>query len=659
MAIVGRDIKSGNDVGISQTARQQGLYVIGANGTGKSTLLANMILSDITQGFGVCLIEPHGDLTKSVLSRIPEKRRRDVILLDMMDSDYPFGLNLFQSDSPTNMIEAAKTASFVMHVFEKVWRVGTDTPQLAQVLRNVTRTLIENPGTTFAEIPLLLWEEPVREKFLANLKNPQTQMFWKQYNLKSTRDRDAYISSTINKVDAYLNEPLIANIVSQERTTIAFRKIMDEGKILLVQLSPQLEEMSRLLGSILIGQLLHAAFSRADTPEEDRRQFNLYCDEYQRFATSDFATLISEARKFRIATTLSHQTLAQLDSANMAAAIASGNHIVFRVSGEDARTLAKNFDIVPTQEVIGQEPVRAPTNDAITFLLKKSHSDPDAIALNRYLEFLLEFAEIEPDKPKMAKVKNRYPNPRGSAVESVMEGIGDAAAVMFFNFLDKRKYKAAQQLKNDAKLALIILNDYFAEVMLKRNNTIPIPKEVIKLFGHKQFLNCESLTSRPECMEVIRNLSFAQKNFAISELRKVGYSGREDEAYNQMVEFLAATFIVAKVLAENPILVETGQYQPRYQTRTYADMEGEMANSLTNQPNYQARVKTIAGEWVIKTQRLPERNSASFPVLLKAIQQQTRETYCTPRETVEQAITKRQTALQEVKTPPTKAKRKD
>jgi hypothetical protein len=157
VTILGSDRETGTDIVISQAARQQGLYVIGANGTGKSTLLAQMILTDISQGYGVCLIEPHGDLTKTVLSRIPENRRKDVILLDMMDSDYPFGLNLFQCDNPTDMNEAAKAANFVMHVFEKVWHVGTSTPQLSQVLRNVTRTLSENPGTTFAEIPLLLW----------------------------------------------------------------------------------------------------------------------------------------------------------------------------------------------------------------------------------------------------------------------------------------------------------------------------------------------------------------------------------------------------------------------------------------------------------------------------------------------------------------------
>jgi hypothetical protein len=168
---------------------------------------------------------------------------------------------------------------------------------------------------------------------------------------------------------------MIANIVSQSKTTIDFRRIMDEGKILLVNLSPQLEEMSRLIGAILIGKLLMAAFSRTDTPEASRRQFNLYCDEYQRFATSDFASLISEARKFRIATTLSDQTLAQIDLGNKSAAMAAGNLIVFRVSGDDAKELARSFDTTPTKEMIGGEPILAPMSDVIGHLVRRGHND--------------------------------------------------------------------------------------------------------------------------------------------------------------------------------------------------------------------------------------------------------------------------------------------
>jgi hypothetical protein len=281
LTVLGTDVKSGREVTIALKERLLEFYVIGANGTGKTTLDLNLILSDISHGFGICLIEPHGDLTRNVIAAMPEDRLKDVIYLDITDSATSFGLNFFESPVGADLTEVAKIASFVMHVFEKVWAVGPETPRLAQVLRNTTRLLIENPGMTFSEIPLLLWEDLVREKLVRCVSNTQTKLFWTQYNRKTPRDRDELIASTMNKVDAYLNEPLIARIVSQSASTIAFRQLMDEGKILLVNLSPQLEEASRLIGAVLIGRLLMAAFSRADTPYDLRRPFLLYCDEFQ------------------------------------------------------------------------------------------------------------------------------------------------------------------------------------------------------------------------------------------------------------------------------------------------------------------------------------------------------------------------------------------
>src|SRR5262249_25057423 len=150
---------------------------------------------------------------------------------------------------------------------------------------------------------------------------------------------------------------------SQSASTTDFRRIMDEGKILLVNLSPQLEEAGRMLAAVIIGRLLMAAFSRSDTPEDRRRPFMLYCDEFQRFATSDFATFLAEARKFKVGTTISNQVLEQLDDINRATALQAGTLGVFRVSGEDSKFLAPSFDTTPTQTLVGEEPIRATPAD--------------------------------------------------------------------------------------------------------------------------------------------------------------------------------------------------------------------------------------------------------------------------------------------------------
>ncbi len=328
-------------------------------------------MQDIAAGYGVGLLDPHGDLTRDVLARMPEKRLREVILLDLLDSDYPFGLNLFSCPDRKNSEQVALTAASVMHVFEKVWDVGPSTPQLAQFLRNICLTLIANRGTTLAEIPLLLQDETARGKLLSNVTNHQVRLFWQTYNKLRPGEQLERASSTLNKVDAFLTQPLIANIVGQS-TTLDFRQIIDQGKILLVQLTPRLEDISSLLGAVIIGQLLNAALSRKDLPERHRRQFNLYADEYQRFATEDFATLLAEARKFGIAITIAHQARSQLDRVNRGASLTAAHKIVFRISGEDSEELSREFDHTPPLPlVIGQRPVLTPVQDVLGHLLNR------------------------------------------------------------------------------------------------------------------------------------------------------------------------------------------------------------------------------------------------------------------------------------------------
>jgi predicted CopG family antitoxin len=214
---------------------------------------------------------------------------------------------------------------------------------------------------------------------LSGDSNVGTGPYWEEYERKPQRERGIYLESFLNKVGAFIDEPMIRNIFGQSKTTLDFRHIMDTGKILLVKLSPEYEEASRLVAATILSKILLAAFSRSAVPEHKRRQFSLYCDEFQRYASSDMATLISEARKFKIATTLAHQTLSQLDEANRTAAAAAGNLIVFRVSGEDGKTLAPSFDSTPQQVVIGFESERASVSDVISHLIKRGHNDPRVV----------------------------------------------------------------------------------------------------------------------------------------------------------------------------------------------------------------------------------------------------------------------------------------
>jgi hypothetical protein len=345
---LGRDIQTGDYVDVPQASRRQGLYITGIQGTGKSVLIENLIIQDIKQNMGVCLLDPHGDLTQAVLSRMPDRRIKDVIYLDISDFRYPFGINPFVCSDPTNPFEVQKIVDQVRHIFEKLLGVSRDTPLLLDYLKNCTRTLIANPGYTMADIPLLLQDAACRKKLVANVSDIDVQRFWRHQDQKKPTDQIYEISSTLRRVDEFL-QPISRPIVGQSTSTIDMRNVMDEGKILLVKLDTSIESVTSLIGSLIIASTLNAAKSRADMPVNKRRQFNLYADEFQRFATEDFATLLEEARKFGIGITIAHQNGSQLEPSLKERARSVANLVVFKVNSKDADELAGEFDITPQE----------------------------------------------------------------------------------------------------------------------------------------------------------------------------------------------------------------------------------------------------------------------------------------------------------------------
>lgn len=387
---LGKDIQTGKYVDVPQASRWQGLYIIGATGTGKSGLIENLIIQDIKQGVGVGLLDPHGDLINAVLTRM-DRREDDVILLDITDYHYPFGINLFSCSDPTNPLEVQKIVEQVKHIFEKLLGVTTNTPLILEYLLKCTQTLIANPGYTMAEIPLLLQDEQCRKRLVANVSDIDVTLFWKRFEGKRPNDREEEAAGILRRVSEFL-QPLTRNLVGQSTSTIDMQSIMDEGKILLVKLSAQYQSISNLIGSILIALILNAAYAR---PTNKRRQFNLYADEFQRFATEDFATLLTEARKFGIATTIAHQARYQpgMTDGIRATTLGAANLVVFRAQPEDATELAGRFDITPQEaweEVIkeqreekkvdaiddGEEVIKAISQQPFDELLK-THANPE------------------------------------------------------------------------------------------------------------------------------------------------------------------------------------------------------------------------------------------------------------------------------------------
>jgi hypothetical protein len=303
--LIGAEGEDGKPVALSTEGRRQGTYILGINGTGKSTLLLNVALQDIAVGDGLCLLDPHGDLVKEVLDRVPPHRAEDVILFDPADIDHPFGLNPFdcppdQRDNPKVVDRICSEVVLTLKkLFEDSWG-----PRLEDLLRNSILTLMASPDASLLDMLLLLTDEGARQGYLSRVTDPIVSRYWKasfpasdpKKPNQSTKQAE-HVSSTLNKIGRFLTNPVIRNIVAQSRSTFDFRNIMDEGKVLLVNLSKgELgEDNSSLLGSVLVGKILIAALSRSDTAVESRRPFHLIVDEYHSFATEPTMALTRQA----------------------------------------------------------------------------------------------------------------------------------------------------------------------------------------------------------------------------------------------------------------------------------------------------------------------------------------------------------------------------
>lgn len=333
--------------GIKRMDRRQHMYVIGKSGTGKTTLIKNLAIQDIKNGEGVCIVDPHGEYVEELLKKIPEDRINDIVYFNPADPDYFIGFNILELPDPQykHLI-----ASGLMAVFTKIW-ANAWSSRMEYILNNAVLALLDTPGTTLLGITRILVDKEYRKEIVGNIKDPVVKAFWiNEYEEWREQFRNEAIAPIQNKVGQFLSTPLIRNIVGQSKSTINIFDIMNEGKILLVNVSKGRigEDNSALLGAMIITKLQLAAMERIKIPEEDRVDFYLYVDEFQNFATDSFASILSEARKYRLNLVIAHQYIGQLvtdTSTKVRDAIFgnAGTIIAFRVGAGDAEFLEKEF----------------------------------------------------------------------------------------------------------------------------------------------------------------------------------------------------------------------------------------------------------------------------------------------------------------------------
>ncbi|MBN1325405.1 type IV secretion system DNA-binding domain-containing protein [Candidatus Falkowbacteria bacterium] len=329
--------------GIKKDDRRRHVYIIGKTGMGKTTLIENMVYADVISGRGVCYVDPHGDTAEKMLSWIPASRINDVVYFNPADYENPISFNVLEKVDPHYR---HLVASGLIGVFKKLWADSWG-PRLEYLLRNAILALLEYPDSTLLGINRLLVDKEYRNKVIAKVQDPVVRQFWtEEYTKYGGQFQVEAIAPIQNKVGQFLSTSLIRNIVGQVQSSIDLRKVMDEGKILILNLSKGRigEDASALFGSMMVTKLQLAAMSRVDMPEEERKDFYLYVDEFQNFATDSFADILSEARKYHLCLNIAHQYVEQLGEVVQPAVFGNvGTMIVFRIGAADAEFLEKEF----------------------------------------------------------------------------------------------------------------------------------------------------------------------------------------------------------------------------------------------------------------------------------------------------------------------------
>ncbi len=448
--LLGRNIYRGVEtkILIDRDDRRRHMYIIGRTGVGKTEIMKYMARQDIINGEGVCIIDPHGDFIEDILPHVPKERAEDVVLFEPADTDRPMGLNMLDAE------EEAQRDFAVQEMISIFYKLVTDPamlgPMFEHYMRNAMLTLMADqdaPGT-LVEIPRILTDFEFQQYKVSKVTDPILRSFWEKEMSKTDLGRSDMLGYLISKVGRFIENSMMRNIIGQGKSAFDFRKIMDEQKILLVNLSKGKvgEINAKLLGLILVSKIQMAALSRANVPEAERKDFYLYVDEFQNFITDAFESILSEARKYRLNLIIAHQYLAQLESgAGVQGAGAktlrdavfgnAGTMIAFRIGVEDAETMAKEmaptfneFDLVNVERF----------NGFIKLMINGTASKPFNMATYPLPKPTPQQAELAKAVRQLSRLK--YGRPKGEVESEIIENarlldMGGDQAENFDNFM--------------------------------------------------------------------------------------------------------------------------------------------------------------------------------------------------------------------------------
>jgi len=407
--------------GIKTDDRRRHMYIIGKTGMGKTTLMENMAIQDIRNGHGVAFLDPHGDSVQRILNCVPSNRINDVVYFNPADLEYPVAFNILEA---VDQKYKHLVASGLMGVFTKIW-ANLWSARMEYILNNTILALLDSPGNTLLGITRMYVDKKYRKRIVDNIKDPMVKAFWTdEFANYNEKYRTEAIAPIQNKVGQFLSSAIIRNIVGQPKSTIDLRDIMDNRKVLIMDLSKGRvgEDNSALLGAMIVTKLQLAAMSRTDIPEHERKDFYLYVDEFQNFATESFATILSEARKYRLNLIIGHQYIAQLEqdhNTKVRDAIFGnvGTIVVFRIGAADAEFMETEFEPLFTPNDMVNLPKH---NIILKLMINGVASDPFTASTLPPNE-----SWVSGNYEKIIKVsRERYSNPREEVEDKISRWMG-------------------------------------------------------------------------------------------------------------------------------------------------------------------------------------------------------------------------------------------
>jgi hypothetical protein len=615
---LGTDAQTGKPVTLKEKDYALGGYLMGVRRVGKSYLLEQLIMQSINNRRGVCVIDPHGDLLENVIGKVPQDRLDDVIYLDPLDYEYPFPMDAYYCSDKHNPVAVRYTNDRVMHLYKKLWESKEAQPLVEDTIRMTTLAMIET-GMTMVEVPLFIDDDAFRARLLPQINNRDARQFWENYHkLKRQADREEVTGAIARRVRAFSSDDIIRCIVGQKEKKLNFREIIDDyqhPKIVLVKLyAGELDELTTLIGSMIIMQLLHAAMSRKDTTH--RPEFHLYCDEYANFDTRDFSTLIEQAGKYNIIPFIAHQSRGQISEENQDSAMQLGLIVCFRVIPRDDNDMAGCFDCTPVNAPI---PMVIPGN-VLDHL--KTHQSQDVQDLWRY--YVREWQELA-KKDETIRYQHRHSLYRDNAGNIINENFtypdfllsGATPVERRVTVLPRHDFHTGKGMieynPQDIKDALFQLEELLRYVMkgggVQYYNTLPIvdPSDNTNIIIQTKEVAWWGTPHIPEIMHILAPyygwgewVEWHYDGYRFASEYPNATTKEIDERFAKIPDIdlldilnveklLSLLAKCARALYKDPILLPAVPILPLQQN--FADKKNQIANELSSLPQRTAKVR--------------------------------------------------------------------